>query len=211
MKLKDIVPYCLDYPELGKPGNYHQKYYWILNGLNYQIEKIATYCSSEPLSLNDGYQYHYSSTKDSYTSILHLGRYRVFDKQSFTNDFKDNYLTVNLENEITIFDNFILVHKTSSSTDHDGKLFHTHNYHINTDTICHTQYYVLGLIRQSGTVGCVVNNLRTVFKDLIVPPVSPKQAELTLDERVDDLITELMKDSRTRAIKKLKRMLNERL
>jgi hypothetical protein len=34
---------------------------------------------------------------------------------------------------------------------------------------------------------------------------------MTLDEKLDDLIDELMKNSRTMAVKKLKRMLNERL
>jgi hypothetical protein len=34
---------------------------------------------------------------------------------------------------------------------------------------------------------------------------------MTLEQKVDSLIDELMKDSRTMAIKKLKRMLNERL
>ena len=206
MKLKDILPYCLDYPKTPGGGTYGQKYYWILNGLDYQIEKVETFCRSEPLYLNDGYQYNYKPFKDSYTNILHLGRYRDFDTKSYTND-KDNHLTVNLDNEIIIFDNFIIVHKTDISTNHDIKLFHTHDYWIDANTRCHTQYYVLGLMRQ----GCVVNNLRTVFKDLIFPPVQPKPAELTLDERVDDLISELMKDSKTMAIKKLKRMLNERL
>ena len=208
MKLKDIVPYCLEY--YAKPGNgiYDQKYYWVLNGLTYQIDKVETYCSSA--SWNDGYQHYYSPLKDSYINILHLSRYRDFDKQSYTND-KNNELTVNLDNEITIFDNFIIVHKTSGSTDYDGELFHTHDWWINANTRCHTQYYVLGLMRQNGTVGCLMNNLRTVFKNLIIPPVPPKPAELTLDEKVDDLIDELMKDSRTMAIKKLKRMLNERL
>lgn len=207
MKLKDIVPYCLDYPKT-PGGSYGQQYYWMLNGLAYQTEKIETYSSS--VSFNDGWQYQYVPLKDSFTNILHLGRYRGFDTQSYTND-KDNHLTVNLDNEITIFDNFIIVHKTSTSTDYDGKLFHTHDYWIDKNTLCHTQYYVLGLMRQNGAVGCLMNNLRTVFKDLISPPVSPKPAELTLDERVDDLIDELMKDSKTMAIKKLKRMLNERL
>jgi hypothetical protein len=57
----------------------------------------------------------------------------------------------------------------------------------------------------------MATNLRTVFKDLISPPIQTKPEQLTLDEKVDDLIEELMKDSRTTAIKKLKRMLNERL
>lgn len=208
MKLKDIVSHCLEYAK--KPGNgiYDQKYYWVLNGLTYQIDKVETYCSSA--SWNDGYQYYYSPVKDSYTNILHLSRYRNFDKQSYTND-KNNELTVNLDNEITIFDNFIIVHKTSSSTNYDVKLFHTHDYWIDANTRCHTQYYVLGLMSQSGTMGCLMNNLRTVFKDLIDPPVLSKPAQPTLDEKVDDLINELMKDNKVKAIKQLKRMLNERL
>lgn len=210
MKLKDIVPYCLDYPETGKSGNYNQKYYWVLNGLNYQIAKIETYCSSS--SWNDGYHHYYSPVKDTYTNILHLSRYRGFAKNSDQNDDpKHNYLTVNLDNDITIFDNFIIVHKTGISTDYDCKLFHTHDYRIDDNTLCHTQYYVLGLMSQSGTVGYLMNNLRTVFKDLILPPVQPKPAELTLEERVNGLIDDLVKNSRNKAIKKLKRMLNERL
>lgn len=35
------------------------------------------------------------------------------------------------------------------------------------------------------------------------PSVPPKPAELTLDEKVDDLIDELMKDNRVKAIKRL--------
>jgi hypothetical protein len=53
--------------------------------------------------------------------------------------------------------------------------------------------------------------LRGLFKDLINPPVTPKPAELGLDDKLDNLVEDIMKDSRTMAIKKLKRMLNERL
>ena len=49
---------------------------------------------------------------------------------------------------------------------------------------------------------------RTIFVD---NESIPKPAELTLDEKLDDLIDELMKNSRTTAVKKLKRMLNDRL
>ena len=56
-----------------------------------------------------------------------------------------------------------------------------------------------------------MKNLRILLKDLIDPPVLSKPAKLTLEEKVDDLINDLMKDSKTIAIEKLKRMLNERL
>lgn len=209
MKLKDIVPYCLDYPKT--PGGiYHTKYYWLLNGFNYEIEKVETYCSSQ--SFCDGYETFYSPLKDSYTNILHLSRYRGFAKEKDkVCDAKNNYLTVNLDNDISIFDNFIIVHKTSTSTDYDVRLFHTHDYRIDENTLCHTQYYVLGLMYQNGTVGCLTNNLRTVFKDLIDPPVRLKPPEPTLDEKVDNLIDDLMRNSKGMAIKQLKRMLNERL
>ena len=53
--------------------------------------------------------------------------------------------------------------------------------------------------------------MKTLFKDLVDKPVQPKPAELTLDQKLDDLVDEIMKDSKAMAIKKLKRMLNERL
>lgn len=206
MQLKDIVTSCLEY----KDAQYDQKYYWVLNGLTYQIDKVETYCSSQ--SFCDGYETYYSPAKDSFTNILHLSKYEKFVNEDDKKiDLRDNYIKVNLDNEITIFDNFIIVHKTNSSTDYDCRLFYQHNYRIDENTLCHTEYYVLGLRRKDGDRSYMAGNLRTVFKHLIDPPVPPKPADLTLDERVDLLIDELMKDSRTNAIKKLKRMLNDRL
>ncbi|NDC73191.1 MAG: hypothetical protein EBZ62_07040, partial [Sphingobacteriia bacterium] len=120
---------------------------------------------------------------------------------------KDDSLTLNLNNEITIFDKFIMVHKTDNqTTDSENDLFFKTNYYIANGHDFSAQMYNLALYNDG-----IITNLRAIFKDLIEPPVPPQPAELTLDEKVDNLIDDLMKDSKTMAIKKLKRMLNERI
>jgi hypothetical protein len=119
-----------------------------------------------------------------------------------------NILTLNLEHEIIIYDLFIVVHKTDTALYDDNQLFRIQENYIDNNTKCLTEYYVLGLAHTSGEIQ---KNMRYLFKDLINPPVQPKPAELSLDDKLDNLIEDLMKDSRVMAVKKLKRMLNERL
>jgi hypothetical protein len=207
MKLKDIVPCCLTYAK--KPGNgfYDVKYYWIINGLTYTIDSLETKNSD----FTDGlfnYKTHFNSV-----DYIHLSRYNFVNANETQREYdpKDNYLVLNLDNEITIFDRFILVHKTGSETTKDErKIFQRQNYYIANGYGASAENYTIGLFCTDSLGGMKVD-LRTVFKDLIEPPVSPKPAELTLDEKLDDLVDEIMKDSRSMAIKKLKRMLNERL
>ena len=196
MKLKDILPYCLDYPK--KPGNstYEVKYYWIVNGLTYTIDSFESYSPSE-----------------IFDEHIHLSRYNFCNHDEIQKKYDpdNNYLSLNLYNEITIFDKFIMVHKTrGQTTESESKLFFKTHYYVANGHDFSSDCYTLGLYH-TDPLGGMATNLRTVFKDLIDQPVLPKPAELTLDERVDGLIDELMKDSRTMAIKKLKRMLNERL
>ena len=207
MKLKDIVPYCLDHAK--KPGNstYEVKYYWIVNGLTYTIDSLETLGSE----FTDGlfnYDLHFDSV-----NYIHLSRYNFVNPNETQRKYdpKDNYLVLSLDNEITIFDKFIMVHKIRPETTEDeANVFWKQNYYIANGHSASIQNYTIGLFHTDPICG-MATNLRTVFKDLIVPPVPSKPAELTLDEKVDDLIEELMKDSKTMAIKKLKRMLNERL
>ena len=210
MKLKDIVPYCLDYAQ--RPGNswYDMKYYWVIKGLTYEINSLQAHTSSNFLEHN--YDPYIKFSHERYTdNFIVLNRYKRHDfNKSATydkHDAKDDCLTLNLDNEITIFDRFIMVHKThEQTTDSENDLFFKTNYFIAHGHDFSSQMYNIGLYG-----GGIATNLRVLFKDLINPPVPPKPAESTLDEKVDDLIDELMKDSRTMAIKKLKRMLNERL
>lgn len=207
MKLKDIVPYCLGYAK--KPGNsiYEVKYYWIINGLTYTIDSLETLGSD----FTDGlfnYELHFDSV-----NYIHLSRYNFINPNETQRQYdpKDNHLVLSLDNEITIFDKFIMVHKIRPETTEDeANIFCKQNYYIANGHSASIQNYTIGLFH-TDPIGGMATDLRTVFKDLIVPPVQPKPAELTLDDRVDDLIDELMKDSKTMAIKKLKRMLNERL
>jgi hypothetical protein len=212
MKLKDIVPYCLDYAQ--KPGGsfYEIKYYWIIKNLTYQIQSFQTYA---PTNLLDHDYYYHPYTKfsneqncDSFITLSRYKKYNFSDPLTYDkHDEKNDCLTLNLNNEITIFDKFIMVHKTDKhTTDSENDLFFKTNYFIAHGHDFSAQMYNIGLYG-----GGMATNLRGLFKDLINPPVPSKPAELTLDEKVDDLIDELMKDSRTMAIKKLKRMLNERL
>jgi len=215
MRLKDIIPYCLNFAQ--KPGSdfYDIKYRWVINDRIYSIQSFQTYGPSNLLDY--GHHYYYDSdikfSHEQHTdSFVTLNRYK---KSDFINhpltydkhDAKNDILTLNLNNEITIFDKFIMVHKTDKhTTDSEHDLFFKNNYFITNCDSFSAQMYNIGLYDNG-----MITNLRSIFTDLINPPVPPKPAELTLDERVDDLIDELMKDSRTMAIKKLKRMLNERL
>jgi hypothetical protein len=198
MKLKDIIPYCLDYAK--RPGNgfYDVKYYWAIKGLTYQIHGLQRYNAASFL------EYNY----DPYIKFDHEQHYDDFiilNRLSKSN--KDDSLTLNLNNEITIFDKFIMVHKTDNqTTDSENDLFFKTNYYIANGHGFSAQMYNLALYNDG-----IITNLRAIFKDLIEPIVLPQPAELTLDEKVDDLIDDLMKDSKTMAVKKLKRMLNDRL
>ncbi|NBU33556.1 hypothetical protein EBS40_02915 [bacterium] len=175
MKLKDIVPYCLDYAKRPGSGWYDMKYYWVIKGLTYQMHSLLP------------------------DNLIILNR--------LSKSNKDDSLTLNLNNEITIFDKFIMVHKTDNqTTDSENDLFFKTNYYIANGHDFSAQMYNLALYNDG-----IITNLRAIFKDLIEPPVPPQPAELTLDEKVDNLIDDLMKDSKTMAIKKLKRMLNERI
>lgn len=207
MKLKDIVPYCLEYAK--KPGNgiYEVKYYWIINGLTYTIDSLETKGSD----FTDGlfnYEQHFDSV-----NYIHLSRYNFVNANETQRKYdpKYNYLVLSLDNEITIFDKFIMVHKIRPETTEDeANILCKQNYYIANGHSASIQNYTIGLFHP--ITHCMMVDLRTtIFKDLISPPVPPKPAESTLDEKVDDLIDELMKDSKTMAIKKLKRMLNERL
>lgn len=208
MKLKDIVPYCLEYAQ--KPGNrfFEIKYYWVINGLTYTIDSLQTY-SPDPLE-----SYHYNLTDNGVGNYVKLSRYNFVNHNDIQKKYNpdNNYLTLNLDNEITIFNKFILVHKTESAyTNDESRLFVEKNhYSVIHDYNQYARHYSVGLLHP--VTRLPMFDLRTtVFKDLIVPPVPPKPAEFTLDEKIDDLINELIQDNRVKAIKRLKRMLNERL
>jgi hypothetical protein len=166
------------------------------------IQSFQTYSPANLLDHDyyDPYiKFSHEQNTDNFITLKHCS--------GIKDDSKNNLLTLNLNNEITIFDKFIMVHKTDkNTTDSENDLFFKTNYFIANGHSFSAQMYNIGLYD-----GGIVTNLRDIFRDLINPPVPPKPAELTLDERVDVLIDELMKDSRTMAIKKLKRMLNERL
>lgn len=210
MKLKDIVPYCLDFAQ--KPGGnfYDIKYQWVIKGCTYSIQSFQTYSPANILD-HDYYdhqpylKFNHEQNSDSFITLKRCA--------GIKDDPKNNLLTLNLNNEITIFDKFIMVHKTDkNTTDSEHDLFFKTNYFIANGHSFSAEIYNIGLYYDGDyDGGGMKNNLRTVFKDLIDPPVSSKPAELTLDEKVDAIIYELMKDSKTMAIKKLKRMLNERL
>ena len=192
MKLKDIAEYCLHYTSYLCEGNLAQtqRYYWSINGGTYAISEVETYGN-------------YS--QNSLTNILHLTEYNHWNIKH--NNAVDR-ISVNIDNEITILDKFIIVHKTNYNTDVDSGLFRT-DYYYSQQNKYTSEYYLLGMVHP--ITGLQMVNLRSIFKDLIDPPVRHKPAELTLDEKLDDLVNDIMKDSRSMAIKKLRSMLNERL
>lgn len=212
MKLKDIVPYCLNYAK--KPGNgtYEPKYYWVIDGLTYTIDSLQAYSAANFLEHN--YDPYHKINYSGYDSLINLSRYNFVNPHETQNKYDDrkNYLTLNLNNEITIYNNFIMVHKTENeTTDSESYIFCKTNYYIANGHSASAAQYNIGLFHTDPVCGGMATNLRTLFKDLIDPPVQPKPAKLTLDEQIDNLIDEIETDARTMAIKKLKRMLNERL
>jgi hypothetical protein len=208
MKLKDIVPYCLQLQS--ENGREELKYYWIINGLTYGIDSLQSY----NLGHVHGDIFNCKSHLEA-VNFINLSRYSFTNPNETKSEY--DYLMLNLNNEITIFDKFIMVHKTQNEvTDCERKIFVRQNecpYYLAED------YYTIALFYTNPKykdeyiqlLGGMETNLREIFKDLISQPVQSKPAELTLDEKVDDLVNELMKDSKSMAIKKLKRMLNERL
>lgn len=207
MKLKDIVPYCLNYSQ--KSGHaYEPKYFWVINGLTYIIDSLQSYDPDQVYTNIFHSKYHLDSIH-----FINLSRYCFTNPNETKNQYdpEDNYLMLNLNNEITIFDKFIMVHKTQNeTTNNESKVFQRQNYFIANGHGSSAENYVIGLFHT--TTNCMMVDLRTtIFKDLVDPPVPPKPAELTLDEKVDDLIDDLMKENRVKAIKRLRRMLNERL
>lgn len=212
MKLKDILPYCLDYGPKPDGSFYDMKYYWVIKNLTYEIQSFETYA---PANLLDSDCYYKPYTKfgheqncDSFIALSRYKKYNFSDQSIYDKyDAKNDYLTLNLNNEITIFDKFIMVHKTdNNTTDSENDLFFKTNYFIAHGHDFSAQMYNIGLYD-----GGMATNLRSLFKDLINPPVQPKPVDLSLDDKLDNLVEDIMKDSRTMAIKKLKRMLNERL
>lgn len=192
MKLKDIAKYCLHYTTHGDPYEglfiWTQRYYWSINGGTYSISEIQTYGDY--------------SDDTSFTNLVHLCRYKHWNSKE-KEDKIYRKICLNLDHEVTIFNDFILVHLTSLPTDDENKLFRRIDY----DSIDgYSQYYVVNLVHPN--TGLRMKDLKILFKDLIgPPPVKLKQVE----EKIDDLINDLMKDSKTMAIEKLKSMLNERL
>ena len=197
MKLKDIVPYCCsDFSKTHFSTSFNPLYFWVIGGFTYSIDSFESYCPPEV-----------------FDEHIHLSRYNFCNHDEIQKKYNpdNNYLTLNLNNEITIFDKFILVHKTrGQTTDSESKLFSKIHYYIANGHDFSSDSYAIGLYH-TDALGGMATNLRTVFKDLVDRPVQPKPAELTLDQKLDDLVDEIMKDSRSMAIKKLKRMLNERL
>lgn len=202
MKLKDIAEYCLHYTSYGDPckGNFGQtqRYYWSIDGRAYAIMELQTYGDY--------------SDDTSFTNLIHLCRYKHWNSTEKDDDIYRK-ICLNLDHDVTIFNDFILVNATVPPTDDEHKLFHRTDYDsidgYNQYQPYYSQYYVLNLVHP--TTGLFMKNLRILLKDLIDPPVQPKPAELTLDQKLDGLVEDIMKDSRSMAIKKLKRMLNERL
>ena len=212
MKLKDILPYCINYGI--KPGcgysSCEVKYYWVINGSTYIIDSLQTH---HPDYQYDGifdHKLHFDAV-----NYIYLSRYKFYTHQD-KNDAKYDYLTLNLDNEITIFDKFIMVHKThSETTDSEMNLFFNTHYFIANGHDCSAQMYNIGLYH-SDAVGGMATNLRLLFKDLISLSAITKKPEAfvddrTIDQKLDDIVEELVDQSKTKAIKKLKRMLNERL
>lgn len=196
MKLKDILPYCLDFSKKPFSTSFNPLYFWVLRGFTYTIDSFESYCPPEV-----------------FDEQIHLSRYNFCNHDEIQKKYDpdNNYLSLNLYNEITIFDKFIMVHKTrGQTTKSESKLFFKTHYNVANGHDYSSECYTLGLYN-TDALGGMATDLRTVFKDLIDRPVQPKPAELTLDEKLDDLVDEIMKDNREKAIKKLKRMLNERL
>ena len=195
MKLKDIVPYCLDSSKKPFTTSFNPLYFWVIGGFTYSIDSLESYCPP-----------------DVFDEHIHLSRYNFCNHDDIQKKYNpDNNLTLNLNNEITIFDKFILVHKTrGQTTNSESKLFYKTHYYVANGHDFSSDSYAIGLYH-TDALGGMATNLRTVFKDLIDRPVQPKPADLTLEQKLDDLVNEIMKDNRKKAIKKLKRMLNERL
>lgn len=200
MKLKDIVPYCLN----TKNGGFQNKYYWLIQGETYYIESLQAYHVEN--MFDSTYKPYYRAFGDDNYNFINLRKHFNYQNRS-----EADYLSLNINNEITIFDKFIMVHRISGeTTDTENKLFTNQHYFVAKNHDCSAEFYTIGLFHND-EMGGMATNLRTLFKDLILPPVQPKPADLTLDDKVDSLVDEIMKDSKTMAIKKLKRMLNERL
>lgn len=170
MKLKDIVPYCLTYAK--KPGNgiYEVKYYWIVNGLTYTIDSLQAYSAADFLEHN--YDPYHKIDHTRYDSFINLSRYNFVNPNETQKQYdpKDNYLVLNLDNEITIHDKFIMVHKTlTETTEDEANLFFKTHYFISNGHDVSAQMYNIGLFHTDPILGGMATNLRTLFKDLIAP------------------------------------------
>jgi hypothetical protein len=188
MKLKDIALWTTKSgtTTVGTKGFYDIN--WVIGGNLYMLQNIS---------------YYYGGST-AYTNC-HLGAVDIGTTPAG--------LDLSLDDDILIDDKFILVQSNSCLYD-ATKIVHKQNFFLYKDDFTPTmvgdmRLYTIALYNTKERR--FEHNLRSKFDYLINPPVPPKPAELTLDERVDDLIDELMKDSRTMAIKKLKRMLNERI
>lgn len=203
MKLKEIIPYCLN----TKNGGFQNKYYWVIQGETYYIESLQSYHAES--MFDSTYKPYYRAFGDENYNFINLRRH--FNHQDSTGQ---NYISLNTNNEITIFDKFIMVHRiVGETTPTENKLFNKQHYLIAKNHDCSSEFYTIGLFHND-EMGGMATNLRLLFKDLITLSVPSKPADLnerTLDQKLDDIVDELTQESRTKAIKKLKRMINERL
>lgn len=205
MKLKDIIPYCLK----TKNGGFENKYYWMIQGETYGIDSMQRYYLDQIVNTSYSPYYRYLDTSVDY-NFISLSRYFKHP----TSSSAQSRLNLHTDNEITIFDKFIMVHKTTvDTTETEANLFTRQHYFVANGHDCSAEFYAIGLFHND-EMGGMATNLRLVFKDLIALSVPSKPTDLdarTLDQKLDDIVEELTQENRTKAIKKLKRMLNERL
>ena len=188
MKLKDIAQWTINYGKTILGKTYAYDINWVIGGNLYMLQNIS----------------YYNNGSIAYTHA-NLGAVDI--------SAHPTGLDLSLDDDILISENFILVQSNSCLYD-ATRIVQKQNFFLYKNDFTPTmvgdmRWYTIALYNTKERR--FEHNLRSKFDYLINPPVPPKPAELTLDEKVDDLIDELMKDNKVKAIKQLKRMLNERL
>lgn len=196
MKLKDIALWTINADKMMINGCNRSKIDWIIHGQRYYLKSVS-------------YHTDWLDTPMSFTIPLpKTSASIVLESHNDQEELRE--ITLNLNNDILIDDNFVLVQHTNELYD-ENKLWNHTNYLISQNNIGKMCWYTIGLYDAQANM--ILDKLR-VKLDYIINPSQPEpiiEPEKTLEDKIDELVDEFTSIARKKAIRKLKRILNERL
>jgi hypothetical protein len=202
MKLRDIALWTTQQPKTYAGSKVFYNINWVIKGNKYMLETVSAYTDWIDTPLGNKI-YAPTTYCTAYLSAVDISA-------------SPTGLNLSLDNDILIGYDYILVQSNSDLYD-EHRITEKQNFFIYKDDFTETQignmrWYTLALFNTKERR--FENHLRDTF-DYLINPQPPKvgtiSQEKTLEEKIDEVIDELTTIQRRKAIKKLKRMLDERL